>query len=65
MIFVKKRKYVSYRYHKPTVTARCETCGKEWYSANAHGVGVQHAQYHGHRVIIEVMATYIYDGTGG
>lgn len=41
--------------------AHCFTCGKAWYTANAHGVGVQHARRYKHHVVVGEGKLFIYN----
>jgi hypothetical protein len=51
------------RSYWATANAYCETCGAEWRTKNAHGVAVQHARRHRHKVSIEIQQHHTYDGT--
>lgn len=48
---------------KPIKTAYCFTCDKKWEGMNAQAVGAQHARKHGHAVGVDVVITWLYDGT--
>ena len=40
--------------------AHCLTCGKKWYTPNAHGVGAKHARKYKHNVVTEIIFSYCY-----
>lgn len=43
------------------IKAECETCGKKWYSRNAHGVAANHAKKTGHKVWVEKTYGWYYN----
>ena len=43
------------------VIASCKTCGKEWTTKNAHGVGAKHAKHYGHEVVVEKEFKFVYN----
>lgn len=48
----------AYSLGRRIVKAHCQNCGWTLESANAQGVGAQHARRLGHVVCVEVYATY-------
>ena len=51
---------MSYTLGRRTVKAFCQSCGWTLESANAQGVGSQHARRLGHVVCVEVYQTIYY-----
>ena len=57
-----KRKRARYEGYISDVAAFCQTCDKEWHTKHAHGVGVRHANAHGHNVFIRKITEFYYIG---
>lgn len=49
---------------RPDFEAECLDCGWSAITANAHGLGVQHARKNGHHVRVEVYRVYHYMDEG-
>lgn len=48
---------------RPLVEAQCDSCGSDWYAANAQAVAAQHSRRHGHTVRVSVTLLYTYGST--